>query len=374
MKGLRLALRRPRAVTTATLLLLALVGCEQQQSADPRTEPPRVRVATVTPAEPESRTFTGVISARVESDIGFRVDGKILSRLVDVGEQVKQGEPLARLDPVDLTLNAESAAQAVSAARARAKQTEDDERRYRTLRDRGVIAVSRYDEAKAAADAAQADLEAASAEAEVARNATRYSTLVADADGVVMDTFAEPGQVVAAGQTVIRLAQAGPREALVELPETLRPPLGSMAQATLYGLASSGPAALRELSESSNTSTRTYEARYVLGAEFADAPLGATVSVRLPMRGSDANEMLTIPLSALYDAGAGPGVWVVDGDPATVHWQSVDVRVVSDERAGVSGALEPGTRIVAMGAHLLREGDTVRLAGARVDAAPESPQ
>lgn len=374
MMGLRLALWRPRAVTTAALLLLTLAGCEQQQSADPRTEPPLVRVATVTPAEPGSRVFTGVISARIESDIGFRVDGKVLSRLVDVGERVERGEPLARLDPVDLTLSAESAAQAVSAARARARQTADDERRYRSLLERGVIAVSRYDEAKAAADTAQANLEAAIAEAEVARNATQYSTLEADAAGVVMETFAEPGQVVAAGQAVIRLAHAGPREALITLPETLRPALGSMAQASLYGENTYHPASLRQLSEASDSLTRTFEARYVLGAEFANAPLGATVSVRLPIGNADESGVLAIPLTALYDKGAGPGVWVIDGDPATVHWQPVKVLAVSDERARVSGALEPGAHIVAMGAHLLREGDAVRSTGTRPDAAQGSPQ
>ncbi|WP_110688040.1 efflux RND transporter periplasmic adaptor subunit [Salinicola aestuarinus] len=366
--------RRSRVLTTAAaFLLLTTTGCQRDELADPRTEPPLVRVATVTPAEPGVRVFTGIIAARVESNIGFRVDGKVLSRLVDVGEQVKQGEPLARLDPVDLTLSAESAAQAVSAARARAKQTEDDERRYRTLRDRGVIAVSRYDEAKAAADAAQADLEAAIAQAEVARNATLYSTLLADADGVITETLAEPGQVVAAGQTVIRLAHAGPREALIALPETRRPPLGSMAQATLYGETASGPATLRELSASSNTLTRTFDARYVLGDEFASAPLGATVSVRLTTNQAKEGG-LKVPLGAIHDAGAGAGagVWVVDGEPATVRWQPVDLLSVSDEQARVQGALEPGARVVAMGAHLLREGETVRPAATGSAAGQES--
>ena len=202
---------------------------------DPRNKPPLVRGAAVEQASESARSFTGVVVARIQSDLGFRVSGKVLERLVDTGETVRRGQPLMRLDPVDLQLQARAQQEAVASARARAKQTADDEARYRGLVAAGAVSASTYDQIRAAADSARAQLSAAQAQAEVARNATGYAALLADADGVVMETLAEPGQVVSAGQAVVRLARAGQREAIVHLPETLRPAPGSTAQAALYG-------------------------------------------------------------------------------------------------------------------------------------------
>src|SRR5688572_16561589 len=224
-----------RLLTSALVcaLPLALAACGDKTPPDPRTQTPLVRAATVQTAAAASRSFTGTVAARVQSDLGFRVSGKVLERLVDAGQTVKRGQLLMRIDPVDLKLAARAQQEAVSAARARAKQTGDEEARFRDLRGTGAISASAYDQAKAAADAAQAQLSAAEAQAEVARNSNRYSELIADADGTVLETLAEPGQVVNAGQPVVRVAQAGRREAVVQLPETLRPAVGSVGQATL---------------------------------------------------------------------------------------------------------------------------------------------
>src|SRR5688500_9973189 len=181
-------------------LPLALVACGEPTQSDPRTETPLVRAATVQAATSASRSFTGTVAARVQSDLGFRVSGKVLGRLVDTGQTVRRGQPLMRIDPVDLKLAVSAQQQAVAAARALAKQTAADEVRYRELLRTKLISASAYDQAKAAADSARAQLNAAAAEAEVAGNASRYAELVADADGVVMETLAEPGQVVSAGQ------------------------------------------------------------------------------------------------------------------------------------------------------------------------------
>lgn len=215
-------LSRPN--TTVLLLLpLFLAACSESSGVrDPRTQPPLVRAATVASADQASRSFTGVVVARVQSELGFRVSGKVLERLVDTGQTVKRGEPLMRLDPVDLGLQAQAQQQAVAAAVARARQTADDEARNRDLVVAGAISASAYDRIKSLADTAKAELNAAQAQASVARNASGYAVLLADADGVVVDTLVEPGQVVSAGQPVVRLAKAGPREAIVHLPETLR--------------------------------------------------------------------------------------------------------------------------------------------------------
>ena len=358
-------LSRRFATSTAVLALpLALIACGEKAPADPRTEAPLVRAAFVQPVASASRSFTGVVAARVQSDLGFRVPGKVLERLVDAGQTVKRGQPLMRIDPVDLKLAAHAQQEAVTAARARAQQTADDEARYRDLRGTGAISASAYDQVKAAADAAKAQLSAAEAQADVARNASRYAELVADGDGVVMETLAEPGQVVNAGQAAVRLAHAGRREAVVQLPETLRPAIGSVAQATLFGKESDGtPAKLRQLSDAADRLTRTYEARYVLDGELANAPLGATVTIQIPDRLATAQGDLQVPLGAVFDAGKGPGVWVIQGEPAKVSWRSVAIVRLGDEGARVTGQVKQGERIVALGAQLLREGQQVRVAG-----------
>lgn len=278
-------MRRRRLVVASLLcvLPLALAGCGDKTPADPRTATPLVRVATVGDASSAARSFSGTVAARVQSELGFRVSGKVSERLVDAGQRVTRGQPLLRIDPVDLKLAAQAQQEAVTAARARAQQAGEDEARYRDLRGTGAISASAYDQIKAAADAAKAQLSAAQAQADVARNANRYTDLLADADGVVMETLVEPGQVVAAGQPVVRLAHAGRREAIIQLPETLQPVVGSTAQATLFGNAGvTEPATLRQLSDSADRLTRTFEARYVLGGALADAPLGTTVSIRIP--------------------------------------------------------------------------------------------
>jgi RND family efflux transporter MFP subunit len=265
-----------------------------------------------------------------------------------------------RIDETDLRLALTAKRNAVAAARASVVQLDADERRYANLVSNGWVSQQRYDQAKAASDTAEAQLAAAEAEARVAENEATYSVLVADADGTVVETLGEPGQVVSAGQTVVRLAQAGPREAVAALPETIRPPIGSMAEASVYG--SDGrhyTAHLRQLSDSADAQSRTYEARYVLDGEAAAAPLGATVTIRLASQARDAE--VQVPLGAVLDDGRSTGVWVLDRTTSTVHFRPVKLVRVSGENAVISG-LNSGDPIVSLGAHLLQEGARVRTA------------
>lgn len=361
------------AVFAVCLLPLVLVACgDSSAQKDPRNKPPLVRGAAVEQASESARSFTGVVVARTQSDLGFRVSGKVLERLVDTGETVRRGQPLMRLDPVDLQLQARAQQEAVASARARARQTADDEARYRGLVAAGAVSASTYDQIKAAADSARAQLSAAQAQADVARNATGYAALLADADGVVMETLAEPGQVVSAGQPVVRLARAGQREAIVHLPETLRPAPGSTAQAALYGSSASVAARLRLLSEAADATTRTFEARYVLDGALAQAPLGATITLDIAAANSAA-QVLQVPIAALYDPGTGTGVWVIAGEPAKVAWRPVQVIGVADDAARVAGKLKAGEQVVALGAHLLRDGQEVRLAQAAASVVGSQP-
>lgn len=356
-----------------TGLVVSLAGCSQTQALDPRTKPELVRIVEVGSPSGANRAFTGVVSARVQSNLGFRVPGKITKRLVDTGQFVAAGQPLMTIDRTDyvhaITARAEAVtarAEAVTAAKAKAFQAAADEARYRGLVKSGAVSASIYDQIKAASDAAQADLAAAKAELaaataqeQVARNEGGYSQLVADADGIVLETLAEPGQVVMAGQTVVKLARSGPREAAVNLPETLRPALGSAAYATLYGNAMRIPARLRQLSGAADPQTRTFEARYVLEGPAANAPLGATVTVHLPRdAGAD---MLQVPVAAVLDRGNGPGVWLLNPSTSTVSFQPVQIHQLGEELATISGNLPPGQQIVALGVHLLHDGQRVRV-------------
>jgi RND family efflux transporter MFP subunit len=363
--------RKFTSATVIGLLPLALIACGDKAPADPRTQIPLVKVEYAQAASEASRSFTGIVAARVQSDLGFRVSGKVLERLVDAGEIVKLGQPLMRIDPIDLQLTAHAQREAVLVAKARADQTAEDEIRHRGLVEEGAISASTYDQIKAAADSAHAQLKAAEAQANVAKNASGYAVLMANMDGVVVETLAEPGQVVNAGQTVMRVAHAGKREAIIHLPETMRPPLGSIAQASLYGKdGPSVPAKLRQLSESADGVSRTFEARYVLDQALAKAPLGATITLKLQEHNSSTKTGLTVPIAAIFDSGKGSGIWVLAGNPMHVTWRPVKVLGISDDAARVVGNLKVNDLVIALGAHLLHEGEKVRIASN--DSGPSS--
>jgi RND family efflux transporter MFP subunit len=354
-RGLLVAV--PGAMATVAL---TLVIPPQRASAvdDPRQAPPIVRLVTAAPVNGSDRRFTGTVGARVQSNLGFRTAGKIIERLVGVGEQVKAGQSLMRLDETDLRLALAAKRNAVAAARATVVQTDADEQRYASLVSKGWSSRQRYEQAKAASDTAKAQLAAAEAEARVAENEATYSILVADADGTVVETLGEPGQVVSAGQTVVRLAQSGPREAVVALPETIRPAIGSAAEARIYG--SDGvryTAYLRQLSDAADPQTRTYEARYVLEGDAASAPLGSTVTIRIT--NDNRRSEVSIPIAAVLNDGNRTGVWLLDRGASTVRFAPVQIKQLGSETAIVTG-IELGQELVALGAHLLSDGASVR--------------
>ena len=344
----------------AALAMVSMRAPQASAVGDPRQDAPLVRLAMPAPAAETDRRFTGAVAARVQSNLGFRVPGKIVKRLVDVGQQVKAGQALMQIDESDLRLVVMAKRNAAIAARAVAVQARADEKRYAVLVQSVSVSPQRYEQAKAALDTAEAQLAAAEAEARVAENEAQYSTLEADADGTVVETLAEPGQVVSAGQVVVRLAHAGPREAVVALPEAVRPAIGSFAEASVYGDGRRrSTARLRQLSDAADPQTRTYEARYVLHGDAAAAPLGATVTIRLTSQA--AQPEVQVPLGAVLDDGGKTGVWLLDSATSTVRFRPVKILRVSSETAVVSG-LSSGDRVVSLGAHLLQEGARVRTA------------
>jgi RND family efflux transporter MFP subunit len=358
------------AVGATSLVMVSGSAEETMAPDDPRSAPPIVAVAEARAVRDTERAFTGSIAARVQSNLGFRVPGKIVERLVDVGERVVAGQPLMRIDENDLSLAVSAKQNATAAARATAVQTRADEKRYADLATKGWVTKQRYEQAKAALDSAEAQLAAAEAEAEVAQNEAEYSLLKADADGTVVETLGEPGQVVSAGQVVIRLAHAGAREATVALPEAVRPAIGSLAQAGIYGGGQKRwPARLRQLSDSADPQTRTFEARYVLDGDAAAAPLGATVTIWIA--DESAAEAVEVPVGAILDDGHTTGVWAVDLGTSKVSFRQVTIRRLGEETAIVSG-IAPGQRVAALGAHLLHDGATIRNLVAKTDTSTTS--
>src|SRR5205809_1850505 len=357
--------RRP-SMTIALLagwLTVALMagGCSKPAVKDPRLQSPSVEVFKAKAAGSNGRTFTGIVEARVQRDLGFRVAGKILERFVEVGQRVQKGQPLMRLDPEDLRLSAAAQQANVEAARAKYTQAKAEETRSGMLVKSGVISPREYDQDRAALDTAKAQLDAAEAQARVSNNSSEYAILLADADGVIVRTLSEPGQVVAAGQTVVQLAHDGPREALINLPEGVRPDLGAIASARLYGQDQMYQARLRQLSDAAEPASRTFEARYVLEGEAASAPLGSTVTITLVTKPTSGTQSVRVPVAALYDRGSGPGVWIVN-DKSEVKFRSVKIASIGQEEVVVSHGVDAGEKVVALGAHLLHEGQVVNAA------------
>lgn len=347
-------------VAVSATATAAFLVREASAASDPRQALALVALTPAAPVMGVERGFTGVVGAKVQSNLGFRVAGKIIQRLVDPGQQVRAGQPLMRIDDTDLRLALTAKRNAIAMARAAAIQTQADERRYANLLSNGATSRQRYDQAKAAFDTAQAQLAATEADARVAGNEAAYSVLVADADGTVVETQGEPGQVVSAGQTVVRLAQSGPSEAVIALPETVRPAIGSVAEASIYGRDGRRYTAhLRQLSDSADPQTRTYEARYVLDGDAAAAPLGATVTIRLASRAEGAE--IQVPLGAVYDDGRTTGVWVFNSASSTVHFHPVKLVRLTGETAAISGS-GLNAPIVSLGAQLLHDGERVRTA------------
>lgn len=327
------------------------------------TAPRMIRAVTVISAGGDSMEYTGVIHARTESDLGFRVPGKIIEKLVKAGDHVKRGQVLMRLDPTDLRLAANAAREAVEAARAQNKRALADELRQRGLVAIKAVSVQEYEQAKSAADATTAQLNSAAAYSRQLENQEGYAVLRAEADGVIMEIPADVGQVVGAGNVVVRLAHDGAREAVVDLPEGNTKVAKSKAVASLY--ADSGrsfPAKLRELSAMADPLTRTYQARFSLDGAGINAPLGATVTVHLNGETrSGALQQFEIPVGALYDGGTGTSVWIINPETSSLSRRPVEVAKLGSETALVSKGLKPGERILALGAHLVKEGERVRI-------------
>lgn len=341
-----------------TCACLALAGCREETPTE--NLPATVLVQPVeSVAGQGDLVFSGEVRARHEVDLGFRVAGKLLARLVDVGASVSPGMPLARLDPADLQLN-------VTATRAQVKAAESDlalakaemDRQAALLKEK-FISQALYDVKETAYKAAEARLAQARAQLSLSGNQSAYAELTDKQPGVVTAVFAEAGQVVAAGQPVVRLARPGEREVLIDVPENLLAQFKAQPdfQVSLWADARrTWTGRLRELAQVANPNTRTYAARITLPDVDAAVRLGMTARVRMP--GQHAQSLVKVPLAALIERGNGAEVWLVAS--GKVSSRKVKVHAYLEDGVLLDSGVSPGEQVVAVGAHRLAEGQSVK--------------
>jgi len=343
--------------------VIALTGCNEKaaEKADPGR--PVLVAAVHYEAETPARSFVGTIRPRIETDMGFRVPGKIAKRLVEVGQTVDVGQPLATLDEVDLKLQAEQAEAELSAATGVLAQAAASEQRAKDLRAKGWTTEAQMDQSRAAADEARARFNRAERSVELTKNSLSYATLVADTRGVVTATLVDPGQVVASGQTAVRVARFAEKEAVVAIPETLvgRAKSG-VATVTLWSEGDRKYAArLREVAPSADPATRTYLAKFSLPDAGDTVSLGMTAT--LTLSDSSSERVAKLPLSALYSQGGDPSLYIVD-DAGQVTLKPVSVKAYESNSVVISGGVDEGDRVVALGVQKLDPAQKVRVVSA----------
>ena len=338
-----------------------LGGCSRPPAAE---EPLRaVKVMEVgrsaLQSEPE---FAGEVKARVESRVGFRVAGKIIRRQVELGQHVQAGQVLAQLDPQDYRLAADAARAQQAAALTNRDLAAADLKRYRELRQQNFISSAELERRETTFKSAQAQLDQSQAQLSSQGNQASYTTLVADAPGIVTAIEAEPGQVVAAGAPVVRIAQDGARDVVFAVPEDrvglIKP--GSAVGVRGWADDRELEGKVREVAASADPVTRTYGIKVAIDAATSPA-LGATVYARPKALSRSGLQVLKLPTSALREDSGRTVVWVLDRAAMTVRSQPIQVDTADGNDAVVTSGLQPGTLVVTAGVHVLSPGQKVAI-------------
>lgn len=349
------------------LLLGVLSACSKPVEKTEDVRP--VRAIKVSESATEMAVeFPGEVRPKIESRLGFRVNGKIIARLVDVGNVVKRGQVLMRLDPQDLALAQAQAKAGMDAAEGNRDLAKAELKRYQELRAKNFVAASVLDSRETTFKAAQASYEQAVAAYKNQVNQSQYTSLIADADGVVTSVDAEVGQVIAAGTPVVRVAQTKDVDVVVGIPEDKVNSIRQMNQIKVRLWANpsvSIDASLRELSPIADSVTRTFTAKLALPASTKDLKLGMTATASFSMK--DSPTAITLPLTALYQEKNVTSVWVVEN--GVVHLVPVSLAGSTEQTVLVASGLKAGQMVVTAGVNLLKPNQKVVLLGETVAAA-----
>jgi membrane fusion protein, multidrug efflux system len=355
----------------AGVAVALLAGCSKPE---PVQEPVRaVKVVTVNSTKLESGAeFSGEVRARIESRFGFRVGGKLMQRAVEPGQRVKVGQLLAQMDARDYLLAADAAKAQVTAAATNRNLTIAEYKRFSELKDQNFISGAELDRRDAAVKGAEAQLEQAQAQLSSQRNQTGYTKLTADIAGVVLGVDAEAGQVVAAGQTIVRIAKDGARDVVFSVPEdkVALVTMGSPVEVRTWAGSGALKGVVREIAASADPVTRTFQIKVGMDTKEAaeSLALGSTVSVMPQALSLAGIEVIKLPTSALKRDGKSTAVWVVDRASMTVKSQNVEVVSAEGNEVVVSSGVSPGMLVVAAGVHVLQAGQKVALYKDRASA------
>ncbi len=351
-------------VLLAGCVLASMVGCSKPA---PVQEPIRaVKVVTVSSSKMESGAeFSGEVRARVESRFGFRVAGKLVQRAVESGQRVKVGQLLAQLDAQDYVLAAEAAKAQVASAATNRNLSVAEYKRFSEMKDQNFISGAELDRRDAAVKSAEAQLEQAQAQLSSQRNQTGYTKLTSDVSGVVVGVEAEAGQVVAAGQPIVRIAKDGLRDVVFSVPEdkVALVTMGSGVDIRSWSGNSTMKGSVREIAASADPVTRTFQIKVAIDAKDGGEALaiGSTVNVMPQALSLAGIEVIKLPTSALKRDGKSTAVWLVDKASMTVKSQVVEVVSAEGNDVIVSSGVTPGMWVVAAGVHVLQSGQKVAL-------------
>ena len=347
------------------LLLIALAagiaGCGGKKEPEVLVRPVRSEIVaggTTT----DSATYTAEIRSRYETDLSFQVGGKLVTRNVDVGATVRQGQLLAQLDQTDQQLGVDAARGAVPAAESDLARSRSEEARFRDLLERGLTTRAQYQAQQTAVRLAEAKLSQATAELRLAQQRLGYTTLRAGESGVVTRVLVEVGTVVAAGQRAFSIARPSEREAVFDVPDARIGEVKAGSSVLINPLSGENVAwagRVREISPTADPVTRTYQVRATIVKPPDTLRLGMTVSVTLPRVGGAPN--ISLPSTAIFQKDGKPAVWVVTA-ASTVELRPVTVERYDTERVYVAEGIRTGERVVTAGVHRLAPGEKVKLA------------
>lgn len=346
-------------IVAATLVAACLAACNEP--APSVSQPRPVRVVTVIDGTVgETIALTGQIRARDQANLGFRIDGRMVERHVDIGDVVEAGQVIARLAPENQENQQRSAEADLAAAKAQLAQVRAAFKRQRELLKSGWTTQARFDEAEKALRTAEAQLKSADAQLRVAQDQLGYTVLTADGPGVVTAIGAEPGEVIRTGQMIVQVARQNGLDAVFEVPDHFlvkgpQDPIFEIGLSNAPTVTAIGR--IREVAPEADRATRTFEVKVAIANPPSAMRLGATVTGRIQMPSSPG---VTIPASALTEAGKQPAVWTVDTQNLTVSLRPVDVLRYDPAQVLVSQGLSAGDVVVTAGVQLLYPGQQVR--------------
>ncbi len=354
-----------RSLAISALAAASLAGLTACTPDDQQVEKPKRLVETVQVKSLESTdqiSITGEVSARVQSDLSFRVSGRITERLVDVGDHVSQGQILARIDPEEQKADLQVAVATLQSAEAQQMQAQQAFDRQQSLFNTGVTTRAALDQAQEALLTAQGTVQSAQAQVDTARDALEQTELKADADGIITARNAEVGQVAQAAQLVFTLAHDGPRDAVINADESVL--IGGEIQTDIMVRMLSGgqpiKATVREVSPTIDTSSGTVRIKLALDAN-ADVRLGSAVAATARYK---PKSMMQLPWSAMASISGQPAVWIVDPKAGSVSLRKIEVADYSNERFSVRAGLSEGETVVTSGNKFLSAGEVVAYKGA----------